>query len=62
MFGLNPTRRLKTKKQRPSACSIIAIAAQEAGLHRGGEGNLRKIAERFAPIGDRIDLAEIVRN
>jgi hypothetical protein len=62
LFGLNPTRYQAGKKRRASCCSIIAQAAAEAGLHRGAEGALQKLWERFEPIVTRIDMEQIIRN
>jgi hypothetical protein len=45
-FGLKPTR--NPSAPRPSACSIVARAASEAGLHRGGESAINKIWKRYA--------------
>jgi hypothetical protein len=47
-FGLNPTRN-PSARRRPSACSIVAQAASEAGLHRGGESAMNRIWKRYAP-------------
>jgi hypothetical protein len=46
-FRLHPTRR---QRQRPSACSIVAAAAQQLGLHRGGEDAFRQVFKRTAPM------------
>ena len=48
-FGLTPVRYQDRKHQRPSACSILAEAAAQVGLHRGGEDAFRKIWKRTAP-------------
>ena len=61
-FGLKPTRYQTGKKSHASACSIVAQAAAEAGLHRGAEGAIQKIWERFEAIVVRIGMAEIIRN
>jgi hypothetical protein len=61
-FGLKPTRYRWGKKGRLSACSIIATAAAESGLHRGSEASIEKIWQRFEPIVVRAGLAEIIRN
>jgi hypothetical protein len=45
--GLTPTRR---QKSRPSACSVIAEALAERGIHRGGEPAINKVWERCSPM------------
>jgi hypothetical protein len=46
-FKLKPTRGACSRR-RPSACSIAARAAGEAGLQRGGESSLNKVWKRYA--------------
>ena len=46
-FNLTPLRGLS--KRRPSACSVLAQALAEAGLHRGGEKAIEKIWQRIGP-------------
>src|SRR5262245_16123486 len=46
-FGLKPTRSAYSHR-RPSACSIVARAASEVGLHRGGEAALNKVWKHHA--------------
>lgn len=42
MFPLRPTRSGRSAVK-PSACSIVATALAEAGIHRGGESAVQKI-------------------
>jgi len=44
--GLTPTRR---QKSRPSACSVVAEALAEKGIHRGSEAAINKVWERCSP-------------
>jgi hypothetical protein len=61
-FGLAARRYQYGKKRRESACSIVATAAAESGLHRGAEAAVQKLWDRFEPIVVRAGLAEIIRN
>jgi hypothetical protein len=61
-FGLSARRYQYGKRRRESACSIVATAAAEAGLHRGAEAAVQKLWDRFEPIVVRAGLAEIIRN
>jgi hypothetical protein len=38
-----------SKRQRPSACSVVAQVLREAGVGFGGEERVRKIWERYGP-------------
>jgi hypothetical protein len=48
-FGLKPTRSQIGRKQRPSACSVVADVMAEAGLHRGTEGAVQQIWRHYSP-------------
>jgi hypothetical protein len=42
IYPLRPTRNGRSSSK-PSACSILATALAEAGIHRGGKGAVQKI-------------------
>jgi hypothetical protein len=46
---LKPTRR-PSQSTKPSACSIVARALEQAGVHRNGERAVEKIWERYHDI------------
>ena len=46
--GLHPTRRKLS--DRPSACSVVAAALAERGIHRGGEKAIEKIWQKWGYI------------
>jgi hypothetical protein len=48
-LGLKEYRRQFGRRLRPSACSIVAEALTEAGLHRGGERAVMEIWRRYKP-------------
>jgi hypothetical protein len=46
-FGLKPRRR-QSSMSKPSACSIVAQALSEAGIHRGGERAIEKVWQHYS--------------
>jgi len=48
-FGLQISRKQIGRKRQPSACSIVATAATEIGLHRGDEEGMRNIWREYEP-------------